>query len=88
LIKTSFILIALLFVGSRASAMPLVSRASIVDPDAVVKAKIICEEDGRCYQRGRPPVARWIYGEKSFWGPYVGPGYYGSPAYHSRWWFF
>ena len=88
MIKTSFILIAFVFAGSSASAMPLVSRASIVAPDVVVKAKIICEENGRCYQRGRPPVARWVYGERSFWGPYVGPGYYGSPAYRWPWWLF
>ena len=68
--------------------MPLAPRASVAAPDDVVSAKIICSEDSRCYQRGRPPVARWVYGEKNFSGHYVGPGYYGWPNYRWRWWFF
>jgi len=59
---------------------------TIARPDLAVNVKIICEEDGHCYQRGRRPVAHWVYGEGNFSGPYVGPGYYGSPAYRWRWW--
>jgi hypothetical protein len=33
-------------------------------------------------------VARWVYGEKNFSGPYTGPGYYGWPNWRSRWWLF
>jgi hypothetical protein len=67
--------------------MPLAARAAIAAPE-VVNVKIICEENGLCYQRGRTPVARWVYGEKNFYGPYAGPRYYGSPAYRWRWWLF
>ena len=66
--------------------MPVFNPASVIaGPDNVVAVKIICEEDGRCYQRGRRPVARWVYGEGNFSGTYVGPGYYGWPAHRSRW---
>jgi hypothetical protein len=88
LIRTSFFLMAFALAASSASAMPLAPRASIAAPDDVVNAKIICSEGGHCYQRGRPPVARWVYGEKNFSGPYAGPGYYGWPNYRWRWWFF
>ncbi len=68
--------------------MPLAPRATFAKPHEAVNVKIICEENGLCYQRGRTPVARWVYGEKNFYGPYAGPGYYGSPAYRWRWWLF
>src|SRR5712671_4449805 len=35
---------------------------------------------------GRPKVARWVYGDDAFCGPYRGPGYYGSPSWRSCWW--
>jgi hypothetical protein len=79
---------ALALAASSASAMPLVPRASITASDDVVNVKIICSEDGYCYQRGRRPVARWVYGEKNFSGPYTGPGYYGPPNQRWRWWLF
>ena len=88
MIKTSFLLAGLTLVTSSALAMPLAPRASVVPPDNLVNVKIICEEDGHCYQRGRRPVARWVYGEKNFSGPYTGPGYYGWPNYRWRWWLF
>lgn len=64
-------------------AMP---AAAIPQPDALIHVKIVCHEDGRCFRQGRRPTARWVYGEGNFSGPYKGPGYYGSPAYRSRWW--
>ncbi len=88
MIKTSLLLAALTVAASSAFAMPVTPRASIAAPDSIVNVKIICLEDGRCFQRGRPPVARWVYGEKNFSGPYTGPGYYGWPNYRWRWWFF
>ena len=88
MIKTSLLLAALTLAASNAFAMPLAPRASIVAPINLVNVKIICEEDGHCYQRGRRPVARWVYGEKNFSGPYTGPGYYGWPNYRWRWWLF
>jgi len=57
--------------------MPLIQGGAIAVADSnVVAAKIVCEQDGRCYQRGRPPVARWVYGDDAFHGPgpYTGPG--------------
>jgi hypothetical protein len=74
--------------ASGSSAMPLVPRASIAGSDDMVTVKIICSEDGYCYQRGRRPVARWVYGERNFSGPYTGRGYYGPPNYRWRWWLF
>jgi hypothetical protein len=88
LIRTSYLVIALALSVSGASAIPLTPRSAIGDADDVVSVKIICLEDGRCYQKGRPPVARWVYGEKNFSGPYAGPGYYGWPNNRWRWWWF
>jgi hypothetical protein len=52
----------------------------------VTEVKIICEVDGFCFKRGRKPIARWIYGEGAFYGPYTGPGNYGNPRYRYNWW--
>jgi hypothetical protein len=89
LIRTSFFLMALALATSSASAMPMAApRAAMAAPNDVVDVKIICQEDGYCYQKGRRPVARWVYGEKNFSGPYTGPGHYGWPNWRSRWWLF
>ena len=89
MIKASFFVMVLAFAASSASAMPLAPRASIAATnDDVVDVRIICHEDGYCYQQGRRPVARWVYGEKNFSGPYTGPGNYGWPNYRWRWWLF
>ena len=74
--------------ASSAMAMPLTPRASMAAQSDIVDVKIICQEDGFCYQRGRRPVAKWVYGEKNFLGPYTGPGYYGWPNWRTRWWLF
>jgi hypothetical protein len=84
----TFFLMGFALASFGASAMPLAPRASIAAPEAIVDVKIICQEDGYCYQRGRRPVARWVYGEKNFSGPYTGPGNYGWPNWRSRWWLF
>lgn len=69
------------------------ASASLMHPRAVpaldnnrMNVKIVCEQNGFCYHRGRRPVVRWVYGEKAFHGPYVGPGYYGWPGSHHGWW--
>jgi hypothetical protein len=46
--------------------------------------RIVCEGDGTCYRiPRRRPVARWVYGDGNFSGPYTGPGNYGNPRYHT-----
>jgi hypothetical protein len=71
--------------SSSASAMP-VSRVKAPPSINVTEVKIICEADGYCFKRARKPVARWVYGEGAFYGPYVGPGNYGNPRYRYNWW--
>jgi hypothetical protein len=71
-----------------AEALPLLSHRSFVAPSSVVEnVKIICNEEGRCYRPPtRRPVARWVYGDNNFYGPYAGPGYYGNPRFRYNWW--
>ena len=58
---------AVVFCASGASAMPVLSQTnSIARPEIAIEVKIICEQDGYCHQRGRRPVARWVYGEGNF----------------------
>jgi len=83
--------LAIALAASGASAMTLVQSSQILYAnDSVANVKIICEQNGYCYQLGRRPVARWVYGEDAFYGPfaYVGPGYYGRPGKHWAWWGF
>lgn len=88
MIKTTILAAAAIFYVTTASAaMPVLSQAnSIARPETATEVKIICEQDGYCHQRGRRPVARWIYGEGNFDGPYVGPSYYGRPGHRWIWW--
>ena len=91
MIRTSFLALAVAVAASGASAMPFAQSGQIrYTNDSVVNVKIVCEQNGYCYQRGRRPVARWVYGEDAFYGPfaYVGPGYYGRPGKHWAWWGF
>lgn len=90
MIKTSFMVLAIGMLASSASAMPVgplghLSTPGVSAPNAVQVA-IICEADGYCFKRGRKPVARWVYGEGAFYGPYAGPGNYGNPRYRYNWW--
>jgi len=73
--------------STTAFAMPVLSQAnSIARPVRAENARIICEQSGVCYRApGRRPVARWIYGDGSFYGPYDGPRYYGSPNRRYAW---
>jgi hypothetical protein len=73
--------------STAASSMPLLNQASsIARPSALTEnVRIICEENGVCYQVGRRPIARWIYGDGAFYGPYDGPRYYGPPNRRYKW---
>jgi hypothetical protein len=71
---------------SEASAAALIQPQAFPVSDNLVSVKVICEQDGYCYHRGRRPVVRWVYGDRVFYGPYVGPGYYGWPGSHNGWW--
>lgn len=77
-----------LLTSSAAEALPLLSaRPSAPAATMVESVKVVCDEQGRCYRPpGRRPTARWVYGDKNFYGPYVGPGYYGDPRYRYSWW--
>jgi hypothetical protein len=88
--RTMLYALAIGLVTSNASAMPFAHRSAIGYADDVVNVKIVCEQDGHCYQRGRRPVVRWVYGDGAFHGPgsYFGPGYYGNPGRHWAWWAF
>jgi hypothetical protein len=69
---------------SGAEAFPLVPLAK--PQSHVENAKVICHEDGNCYRPPvRRPVAKWVYGDSNFYGPYTGPGNYGTPRLHYRW---
>jgi hypothetical protein len=77
--------------ASSASAMPLLDGHLATRSAMVENVKIVCEESGQCYRpAGRRPIARWVYGDRSFEGPgaYVGPGNYGAPNSHTRWWWY
>ena len=89
MVKAALLALAVGSIGSSALALPVLSPGhSMAPPDLVIDAKIVCSEDGRCDRPpGRRPVARWVYGDKAFFGPfpYSGPGYYGYPNSHWRW---
>ena len=86
--KALLLALALGSFATAASAMVPLNQAKAFPPlQKFEQVKIVCEQDGYCYRpRGRRPVARWIYGEDVFRGPFVGPGNYGWPGYHSIWW--
>jgi hypothetical protein len=79
--------VAIGMLSTTAFATPLLNQAnSIAQPSLPENVRIICEEDGRCYRApGRRPVARWIYGDGAFYGPYDGPRYYGWPNRRYAW---
>ena len=81
------VLAAGLLIATHAEAAPLLSHMQPVPDSPVTAAKVICDEAGVCYRPNkRRPVARWVYGDKNFYGPYAGPGYYGNPRYRYNWW--
>src|SRR5436190_2861471 len=71
-----------------AEALPLLGAKPFATPTTVVEEiKVICDEAGYCVRPPkRRPVARWVYGDRNFYGPYYGPGYYGDPRYRYNWW--
>lgn len=73
--------------STAAFSMPVLNQASsIAHPPALAEnVHIVCEQNGFCYQVGRPLVARWIYGDRAFYGPYDGPRYYGAPNRRYKW---
>lgn len=82
-------LLGLVLLTGEASAMSALGPAKLASEQGwpIEQVKVICDESGRCYRPpGRRPVARWVYGDNNFVGPYSGPGYYGSPPYRYRWW--
>ena len=87
--KGIFIAGTAVLLATTASAAPLLSLESAIARPAIVEnVKIVCEETGQCYRTGRRVVARWVYGDNVFYGPYVGPGNYGKPNSHYGWSFF
>jgi hypothetical protein len=79
---------AVVMFSSAAFAMSVPYQPNLATgPSALIEsARIVCEESGQCYRpRGRRPVARWIYGDDAFYGPYDGPRYYGHPGRHYGW---
>src|SRR5262249_34678637 len=87
---TTFLGMSLLFAGS-AVAAPLLPQRQDVPSAMTENVKIVCEESGHCYRPPvRRPVARWVYGDGNFYGPYAGPGNYGDPRLRYRvlpfWW--
>ncbi len=84
------LIVATAFFGlfsTAAFSMPVLNQAnSIARPPALTEnVRVICERNGFCYQVGRPLVARWIYGDGAFYGPYDGPRYYGAPNRRYKW---
>jgi len=82
--KTPFIVLGTAFLASNAFAMPMAGLGK-APVSQTVEVKIICDESGYCIKHGRKPVARWVYGEGAFYGPYDGPRYYGNPRYRYSW---
>ncbi|OKO86829.1 hypothetical protein [Bradyrhizobium sp. AS23.2] len=75
------------------SAAPLLAQATTPHASPPLEqVKVICDQQGRCYRPPvRRPIARWVYGDGNFYGPYDGPGYYGDPRLRYRvfpyfWW--
>jgi hypothetical protein len=87
MIKAILFAVAVGSVASSASAAPLLNQANaVVGPSLTQEVRIVCEENGVCYRPpGRHLVARWVYGDDTFYGPYVGPGNYGPPGRHHGW---
>jgi hypothetical protein len=69
-----------------AVSVPHQPNLTTAGPAPLQNVRIVCEESGQCYRlRGNRPVARWIYGDGAFYGPYDGPRYYGHPGRRYGW---
>lgn len=79
-------------IAGEAAAAPLLAQQTPAASNPIVMAKVICDQDGQCQRPPkRRPVARWVYGDGNFYGPYTSPGYYGNPRLKYRvfgyfWW--
>lgn len=87
MLRAALFALAVGSMGSSATALPTISPGrAMVPPEHLVEVKIICSDSGQCIRPPRRrPVARWVYGDGAFVGPYTGPGYYGPPGSHWRW---
>ncbi len=87
MMRVVLLLLAMAFGVTSASAAPVLSQPNLSVAPIAENVKIVCEANGYCYRPPtRPKVARWVYGDDAFCGPYRGPGYYGSPSWRSCWW--
>jgi hypothetical protein len=91
--KRAFSLIGLVavagLVSSTSFALPIGQSKTFSGLSSVVEVRIVCDEAGVCVRPPTPrPTARWIYGDRSFYGPYDGPRYYGNPNRRYGWWIF
>jgi hypothetical protein len=89
--KMALAALASTLLSSGAFSMPLMTHPASVDHSpSVTEVRIVCNESGVCVRPpGRRPIARWIYGDGAFYGPYDGPHYYGAyPGRHYKWSFF
>lgn len=78
--------LAIVMMSGAAFSMPLLNPTSSAPLTSVENVRIVCEESGMCYRiPTRRPVARWIYGDGAFYGPYDGPRYYGAPGRRYGW---
>ena len=69
------VLVAGVLTVTCANAAPLLSHTQPIPDSLITAAKVVCDEAGNCYRPlRRRPVARWVYGDINFNGPYVGPG--------------
>jgi hypothetical protein len=89
MVRAALFALAIGLVSSIAFALPALAPGhSMAPPDRVIEVKIVCTIDGQCNRPPqRRPVARWVYGDNAFFGPapYSGPGNYGLPGTHWRW---
>jgi hypothetical protein len=76
-------------ISSSSLALPVTQPRLVAAPSHAVQARVVCDETGLCVSPPtRRPTARWIYGDRSFYGPYDGPRYYGFPNRRYGWWTF
>jgi hypothetical protein len=76
-------------ISTASFALPLGQSKLLETSSNIVPARVVCDETGVCVRPPTPrPTARWIYGDRSFYGPYDGPRYYGNPNRRYGWWIF
>jgi hypothetical protein len=85
--RLALAIVALGLVSTSAMSAPLLNQSgSMPRPTLATDVRIVCDESGVCYRPpGRHLVARWIYGDNAFYGPYDGPRNYGEPGRRYKW---